>query len=1534
MPLDNHFRQILLMEAWLNFSRTLAGGLETAASTEGEAEEFQKVTGDAKKILTYILTFARMQALHSGEKAQLVRRTETSYPQKPDTSFQAKRLMGVVGISQEPVPRPKEVARLTTSGWKRLGFDFWALVTSLFLAFIVGGLILTTISSLYFTQNLPPKLTFVKDFRLAYSYNTKPLTSGALAGSDWLVLGTQGSGVEAYRKASGTLGLWHTFTKQNLNGLLPDNNVNSVASNQKGVWYVAGDGLAWSDPQLENWQTLIGTENFSAAPEQAKVVASTLSDDKNFLVISTAERSGIYYIPQHRWVGEIAPPNGQVTAASFLGNNRFVLGTTEGLYVYRVGGGKTPFVIVDVTANPAQIAIKKLVRNGQQLLAITEKGGLLGLAADKTEWQWFIRESFFDVPTAGLSNISVVVADSQFLWLASGVSVGRYTLQDHNWETTRPDGSPVLALRAFGGLMWAGTEKGLYSFKAGAWEALDQNGKIGVSQLSVVGNRLWAVTRDNGLGMITSDLKWQRLTGNVPFDPAISPNITDVKIVDSEFWVASSNAGIASYSWVTRNWTPRKTGLLSVNVKKLLVNNNQILALVDNTGGSQVDYSVQQWNGSTWQILTKTPVLDLLSSDGTVWVLQANGELTSLANQTNTNIFFSTVKFDAKSLHFFVSDAEAQRILVTDSQGLLAYHLDTHNWERLSTIPAQNAAGGQSSFLEVTAKGGLFNPNQLLPEAGAGTNLGKLVTATELQDEIWASDGTQLIRYNPSSHSLTKANLADLGIGTGYHIRQVRTINNTIWLIVERPGERPFELFRLESDKQTWTFVSKEAALNQYTYTNNGLAFTGADGSLVLANDSTKQAYFQGSFPGLDNSTRLLKSAKGQILALSPADGVGIYDAGLGSWNVIDLKNSRDLVLTTDNAGNEIGLIGTDNSTYIYNLQAGQATVVAGVTGIKSFAKLGNEIFGLSANSSQLLGWNGKTFSPLLSFISSQTQLTINNQIVSLSKPEKMVANKGQLWVKQGDVVVSYSWQSNKLTPTSYFNLPNGAPDNGELGQVTGELSVFYGTESVCWQLHNTTWEKCPDQQQFIKFNSSVSDSLGHIWQLAPLRVLVTSPHSKDGYFLSDRAGNISLDNNGQLRVQTQDGIWKANFSGAATDWVTRLKDSAGTPPVGSPAETVLNSNDGWTWTLKPDIVGKTDSLTITWNKNNTVKRQFDGDRFADDVATATAFYEGHYWLGTSAGLFSLEISNSKQFTRDLVAGLPPNSVKQLLVTDRGVFVLYEDGVIWYYHSGQKWEQVNEFPPTSPVMNNLGQILFKTTENGIETALMTDEPAPRFIQDQIRGITALGREIFLAGPGGIFKVNITPTKLTTELPQLGQTAETAQFLTANGILYARLGNAPTFSYYKFDGQTWTGIGADQTPFAVGSLVEPRITDAPLRWQRQDENGRLQPVLDLGGITPLIWLNGRLSLDWIMGVVGGNENLLLETGVGPFAYNVTAKTWQLSALPANLNDQTGLEIGQNLAGDRFWLKLDEGKFCQLIITTNRVSCQEVASAREL
>lgn len=182
--------------------------------------------------------------------------TQTSSPQqKPSFRWKPKgwdartRRTGLLGEIWRMPSHPDDAygPMVHPNGWRRLGMDFWDRSLIFSVASGAAFLSLVTLSLLFIFGFIPPKAAWVDDFRLATHYASKPINAGAVVGQDWLVLGTQGLGVQAYRRDSGLRGLWHTFDSQNTKGALPNDLVLRIASSSHGAWYaVDGGGLTWS----------------------------------------------------------------------------------------------------------------------------------------------------------------------------------------------------------------------------------------------------------------------------------------------------------------------------------------------------------------------------------------------------------------------------------------------------------------------------------------------------------------------------------------------------------------------------------------------------------------------------------------------------------------------------------------------------------------------------------------------------------------------------------------------------------------------------------------------------------------------------------------------------------------------------------------------------------------------------------------------------------------------------------------------------------------------------------------------------------------------------------------------------------------------------------------------------------------------------------------------------------------------------------------------------------------------------------------
>jgi frataxin-like iron-binding protein CyaY len=1422
--------------------------------------------------------------------------------------YREQRLRAIAGVRRLPArPRDAIEAMRRPERWRRLAVDFWTGSVYLLFATGAGAVVLVVIAVLYLTAVLPPRAAWISDMRLAHNYADVRLTSGALAGDSWLAIGTEGAGVEAYRRTSGRLGIWRTFTSASVGGALPSDMVRSIASNGDGVWYVASDGLAWSSPDLDRWEQLIGLTGFAAAPRQRDIIAAVLSADKRLLAISTAQTAGIYDIPHHRWLGEVTP-GAPIRAAAFFGERRLFLGTAKGLFAYQIG--EQPSQIVTYPSGTLDaVAVRKLDAGPEWLLAVTDGQGLLGHAKDGA-WQWLVGEGGFGSAPASLDKITAVSLEGTTLWLGAGTGIGRYSLTDHSWQTTEPDGSNVLALATFAGMQWAGTERGLYHFANGKWVPVPQTGATGAKQLLVVRDRLWVVTADSALGSVGADLAWKPAIDSRGFAEATPSSVTDVAVVGDEYWVASANAGVASYSWARRAWTDRRVGLNSSAVTSLHASGNELWALTGIKNDASAPYTVQRWRGGAWETISDTLGLELTTVGGTTLLLKDDNALLPIEPQARAALF-GTVPFNPAAFRAYAYDVTDDRVLVASDDGVLAYERASHSWSRLSQAPAQNVAGGGHAVLYVTKAGGLASNAQLLPDDGTDASFGVPTTATVWRDTIWLSDGKQIALYTPSIHTLAAAPATPPGT-----IRQLRTVDDTVWALATQDSKN--HLYRYIEASRTWEQVSGAASVVRLATVSDAIAFADADGGLTVAHKSRQESYFTGTFAGLADIVRARQGADGQIWLLSPTAGVGRYDPQHGTWTTVVVERPVDIEFAYDNNGAEVALVV--GAKGLFAIRPGENSTTLVDQDITALATLNSEVYALGNNPPRIAQWNGSRLDTMQAFDVGGTDLNVDGQVTRVSPPAEIAAGGGRLWAQHGTVVVGYEPQGNKLLAIESYQLPAGTAA-ARLVEGDTNIVLYYGTPSECWQLQNSTWSLCPTSDLLAQLGKTLTDPFGHSWQVGPFGAKVTAPFNPAGFFGSDRARDVVI-SAGILLVQTDDDVWIASLS---TGWQTRMRGS-GPLPSAPTTTSFVPQEDGWTYSLTTDPTALADRLAITWSRAPNVARTIAAGRFADDSASAVAYFGNRFWLGTRAGIFALDGVGMRN--RELQIGAPLRPVARMVATDGALYAAFESGEIWQYQPAQGWTPATALPATPSIRDDLGVQLFGETASGITTAPMTKATSPRFVRDQILSIAGTGSTLLLATPDGILHAELAPRGIKVTALGLPVAAPISEIHLRNDgeTVFAQVGGAAG-TYFRFDGADWQQAQLAATPFAGGTLRPEQITGVPLRWRRARDLRSLEPLLVLNAEQPIAWSSGRLALDVVNATAADGDRLLIATQAGPYAYELLEDGWQLLAAPGPSTAAPATAAGRG--AEQFWIAGDSGKHLRLTIDGTTIGGSETS-----
>jgi ligand-binding sensor domain-containing protein len=1404
-------------------------------------------------------------------------------------------------------------------GWRRIGIDLWSQSFVFVLSSAAALGILLLLGGLYLFRLLPPRAAWIADLRFSSNYADRPITSGTLAGDDWLVLGTDGRGVQAYHRDSGTLGLWHSYTITNTRQGLLGERVLDVSANAEGVWYVVPDGgVSWSSPNLADWQPMIGVQGF-APIEQDEIVAASLSPDRRFLAIY-ADRAGlgVYDTTMHNWIGQTQLDSAAI-ALAFSGDRVFA-GTSKGLLAFRLEEHGSGFrLTADETLSVGGVSIVRFHSGPTWLLAVTEEKGLLGLPQlPERSWQWLVGESGFDIPPFAVGDIGATALDGEALWIAVNNSVGRYTLGDHTWQTLVPDGSPVVALATFGGTGWAGTAGGLYRYVNEAWQRAPQ--PDGVKQLVASPSRLWVVTRDQGVGFIGQDGLWHTAIREFPFGGSDAPLVTDVVAFEQEYWVASANAGVASYEWTQHAWHDRRAGLAGYGtaVMELQPSVEGLWAFIAPTPDAAPPYQVWHWDSDAWVSLTGTTGFEYAAFNGYPWLLSGEGDLLQLSAPGGQR-YFQTTAFDPKQFRSFALDTDNGRVLVGGEEGLLAYELDTHSWKKLGSTSIADLAWQDGQLYQATGDGGLIGQATVIPAARTSLSANRFSTAALLGGGVWLSDGAHVFKYVPAEHSLTEE--ASIPRATAIQFRVVS--NNLLSLAKRTDGEH---LYLYDQQNKNWGQVDQGQDVRSYGTTQDTVIYADEQGVLHFWAPGQEQVYFRGSFSGLTNLTQAVQAGDGAVWALS-SSGLARYDPKWGEWTSADIENPLQAVLAQDREGEELLLVASSEGLYQQYTGGDQGAVRVTNQPTLGLAQIGGNTFVLVSQPAAIMLWNGEGLDTLQPFTVS-TSLLLNGQIVQVAPPTELVAGGGALWARHTDSVIGYQFQGTRLVPMSRVPLPAGSQTARLVGGGT-TASVYLGTTSECWQMQTGNWAACPQPDLLAQSRTEIPDPYGRFtWQVAPLRAQVIGAGIAADHFTSDRVQTLQVGADGHLFVETASGIWSAP-AGSAVGWESRQLGDGGLDPS-RVSVTLRVAGDPWQWVLTTDPTTLGDTLTISWPEEASFVRQITDGRFTDETATAVAVFEDRLWIGTRAGLWVTTLQDGSLVERQWVNALPPIAVNRLVASDVALYVFLQDNTIRRYQEGQ-WESVSAPPEDAwiKVKGDFDEILFRETIAGMQTAPFTSRAEPRFQRDQLLSIAGSSNSLWLATSKGLLQTRPTNTGLGIEAVFFeGASIATCKLAADDRGVYAQIGAGATT--YQYDGKDWIPVDVETTPWAAEVPLPASLPDVPLRWVRSNREARVFPQL---GERKVGWQGGRLTIDIVREIYLDADLLYLATGGGPLTYPDNPALITPVYLPdAELARIDAVDIGPTNGG--LWVKDQAGSYTAFVVNGAVLGKQTAVSGDQL
>jgi hypothetical protein len=1444
--------------------------------------------------------------------------TQTSSPQqKPSFRWKPKgwdartRRTGLLGEIWRMPSHPDDAygPMVHPNGWRRLGMDFWDRSLIFSVASGAAFLSLVTLSLLFIFGFIPPKAAWVDDFRLATHYASKPINAGAVVGQDWLVLGTQGLGVQAYRRDSGLRGLWHTFDSQNTKGALPNDLVLRIASSSHGAWYaVDGGGLTWSSEGLDQWQKMIGINGF-APVSQKEITAACLSPDGRYVAVS-ADRAGlgVYDTVTHDWIGRSALPTPARTLA-FQSNIVFA-GTSHGILAFRIDSGLKGSVLVeDPKHSFGNVGVRRFNLGADWLLAVTEKQGLLGhKATEESTWQWLVGEEGLGATVSRSEDITAALLDRDALWIAVGDQVGRYELSDHRWLTARVDGSKVLSLGLFGGTVWAGTANGLYRWQEKQWTKIEQSDGRGAIRLIPTDSRLWVVTSDEGMGAVEiRSSTWQSYISTSSFGGgAKEPALTDVVIFHNEFWVSSSNAGVASYDWKQHLWRDRRAGLASPSaaVVQLLVNVDQLWALVADGPTAKPPHQVWRWSGASWKALEGAKGIQLATFDQSVWLLGSNGDLIQLGEMGVTP-YYQTVAFDPSKFKSLAFDPKERHAIVASDDGILVYSLDTHSWRKSSTLSVSDLATGGGQQIWVTSNGGLLSDEGkkvlIATEVPSGS-LGELVTATVWRDSIWFSDGRRLLRYDVAARKISEESFAPDVV-----IQQLRTAGDSI-VVLGRSGDRTRHLYQLGGTSRSWQRIDKATDVTAFAGFGDFVFYIDGERGLHQFQSGQDNLFFSGGFAGIADASSVIQTSDGSFWILSPTRGLARYEPRRGFWSTSSVPAPTRMILARNSSGSEQILLASSRGLFQQDVNAIEKNIPLTSSPTLDLVEHNKTIFALGNNGAQVLQWTGSGFNTAFTF-SAGTPITVTGRAIIADRATSMASAAGKLWTRHGTFAMGFTQQGTSITPTDLIDLP--PEPAARLLSDNQASSLYFGTTSKCWVLRGSQWDACSSSDLMVQPHRRLTDPFGRFsWQVSALSARLDGGGLAGDHFASDRVRSLRLSGDSTLLVQSDGGVWSVRLTGSGKDLEGRTLTDTRADFL-SFTETILTiPSDLWQWKRREDPTTLVDSVAIAWSGRADITRRIAGFRFSDDYATAIAYFDGKFWLGTRAGVWQLSGQGDSLMDRQVVLSLPIEGVTRLVASDRALWVTFEGGSTWRYQGGQWTRDAQVSDEILTVTDDLGGVLFRRTWRGLTTASFTRDATPRFERDKLLSIAGNRDGLWLATPAGILRSKPVGPKIpVASIDTTPSPTENAFFRDDGTTLYMQHIAKNETRFFKLDGEKWKLVQAEQTPFAEGAMLPAQLPGVPLRWIRADK-GRL--ILPKIGVNVVDWSNGRFRSDVIQNALVSDQDVWLGTLAGLYKYASETGLRSIKSFPdSTLGKLSLVDIGRSPSG--IWVKDGEGKF---------------------
>jgi hypothetical protein len=1389
---------------------------------------------------------------------------------------------------------------IKSTGWRQLGMDVWDRSLVFSLAFGALAIIFLVIAALWVCRAIPPQVSLIDDFRISTHYAARPITSGALGGRDWLVLGTQGLGVQAYRRDSGLRGLWRDYNSVTTQGALSNDTILRITSNSNGIWYLVGDGgVTLSSADLQSWQRMIGTRGFASITPK-EITNAVLSPNKRYLAV-TADKAGlgIYDTETHDWIAHIELQQPARTLEFLV--DAVVVGTSNSILGFRVSENQ---IFMDPILTMENVSVSRFSYCGDWLLAITSKQGLVGKhLAQNSKWEWLIGETGLQVPVAKPEDVTAAFINNESLWVAVDKSIGHYIFSNHSWQTIQVDNAKIQALVEFDGTTWVGTINGLYRWSNGQWIKIDQNDGRGAIHLTVTPTRLWVVTGDGGLGYIVpNSSQWNFLISTTAFGNGITvPNITDVVTFQNEFWVSTTNLGIASYDGNLHRWTSRGMGLPSPNavIMDLAVSNGSLWALVGDAQNTKPPYQVFFWNGLDWHQVPSTRGSQISIAGGSVWLLGENGDLLRLT-EFGTTPYYQTTSFDPSRFRAVSFDAQEQVALVASDEGMFSYSLNTHSWRKVNELGIVDIASFKGHQLSVTTSGGLIldaGKTELLPSLNSQNSFGELTTATWWNQKIWASDGKRLVYYDPYAYKFIEESFIP-----NVTILQLRT-GNSLWAL-GRSADKTRHLFRYNEANKTWLQIDSGKDISSFAVAGNSVFYVESENKLHQIQQNQDYSLFSGGFAGASDTSSAVQINDGTIWILSPTSGLARYDARSGSWNLSQIAKPNRMALVQDKAGSPKILVTSPRGLFLQDALVYDSLAQISNAPALDITYLNDTTYVLGNSGTQILQWTGSGVTPVFTF-SPTMPITITGGIPLPDSASEIVTGSGKLWARYGSFAVGLTKQGEYLVPKDVIQLP--VESNAHLVNGDNNGLLYFGTSQKCWVLQSNQWISCVRPDMLTQTTKIINDRFGRFTvQLSAISARLVGGNFIEDHFASDRARVVRLGPDNTLFIQTDGGVWSVPNG----QWDNRSLSNANVNFKAS-TETIFSvSSEPWQWHRLDDPVTLTDQVTIVSQYRGDVKRQITGSRFSDTYATSVVAFDGKVWLGTRQGIW--QFNDIESFSgRILLDKLPTESVSFIAVANNTLWVVFASGAIWHYQSGS-WTPENQIPDLLvTITDESGEALFRRTPRGIITSPFTREATPRFERDKLLGIVEDQDTLWIATLAGTAQFQLNKGQIKTGFWNTDLSGENVVFLKNGDSIYVRQVRRNEVHTFQLDNKKWMQVLIEQTPFGSDIILSQHLMSTSLQWIRS-KDGRIIPQMGYTG--SIGWSNGRLRSDVIRTLIAVKEDFWLGTLAG--VYKTSTDINKIKSFPDEILSQFEVTaIGTNSNGT-IWIKDTNSRFYEL------------------